>query len=59
MQGMYTWEGWQDRFRRTLKELGHTAPLELESFWWDWEHDEDPQVTAEVVVSRLNEQELQ
>ncbi len=57
MVGVYTWEGWQDRFRRALKELGETAPLDLESFRWDWEHDEDPQVTAEVLVSRLQEEQ--
>lgn len=51
---MYTWEGWQDRFRRTLKELNYTGPVDMESFMWDWEQDEDPQTVAEAFIIEMN-----
>ena len=51
MIGMYTWEGWQDRFRRTLKELHYQGPCDMESFHWDWDQDEDPQTVATAILT--------
>lgn len=54
MVGYYTWEDWQDRFRRTLKELHYNGPCDMESFHWDWEQEENPQTVAEAFVNEMN-----